>query len=207
VKIHRQQELLFATPLHIVQFFDTGFCDRAVAAIYALGKHQRISDDDLHWCTPDDLHVRPEFQELKSLILQEATLLFDNLGVIRTGEKMTCMWANISKAKNRHAVHMHANSYYSGVIYLNTPSNPGNIGFKDPRPGAEVFAPNYTEESIYKHRTREVQPEKGRLIFFPSWLHHGTARGTFDDSEDRISLSFNLVPEGPMTGYSRKLEL
>lgn len=204
---HRQTELIFPTPIHLVQFTDVSFCYRARESIYKLDLSERLSDDELHWCTPDDLHLRPEFAELKSVIMSEVSLYLDKLGVIRNGEKMLCMWANVSKSKNRHAVHIHPNSFLSGVLYLSAPKIPGNIGFKDPRPGAEILTFNYTEESVFKHRTREVIPQLGLLILFPSWLGHGTNRGKFDDDEDRISLSFNVMPTGNFTDYSRRIEL
>jgi uncharacterized protein (TIGR02466 family) len=204
---HRQTELIFPTPIHLVQFTNLGFCTRAKNAIYNLDRKERLSSDELHWCTPDDLHLRQEFIELKNVIMSEVSLYLDNLGVIRDGEKMTCMWANVSKSKNRHAVHIHPNSFLSGVLYLNAPSVAGNIGFKDPRPGAEIFAFDYKDDSIFKHRTREVVPKEGLLILFPSWLGHGTTRGNFDDSEDRISLSFNILPTGNFTDYSRRISL
>jgi len=204
---HRQTELIFPTPIHLVQFIDLGFCARARNAVYNIKVKERLLSDELHWCTPDDLHLRSEFSELKNIVMSEVSLHLDKLGVVRDGEKMTCMWANISKSKNRHAVHMHPNSFLSGVLYLNTPGTPGNIGFKDPRPGAEIFAFDYNEDSIFKHRTREVEPKEGLLILFPSWLQHGTTRGKFDDSDDRISLSFNILPTGNFTDYSRRISL
>lgn len=204
---YRQTELIFPTPIKIVQFSDTSFCIRARDAIYNLPPSQRLSDDELHWCTPDDLHLRPEFSELTSYVMKEASLHLNELGVIREGEKMLCMWANVSKSKNRHAVHIHPNSFLSGVLYLSAPGKPGNIGFKDPRPGSEILAFDYKEDSILKHRTREVIPNLGLMILFPSWLAHGTNRGIFSDNEDRISLSFNIIPTGQFTDYSRRIEL
>lgn len=204
---YRQTELLFPTPIKLIQFTDLSVCLKAKETIYSLDKNERLSDDELHWCTPDDLHLRKEFLDLKNLIMHEVSLYLDELGVVREGEKMLCMWANISKCKNRHAVHMHPNSFLSGVLYLSTPGIPGNIGFKDPRPGAEILSFKYTESSLLKHRTREVIPTTGLMILFPSWLSHGTNRGDFSDSEDRISISFNVMPSGKFIDYSRRIEL
>jgi uncharacterized protein (TIGR02466 family) len=204
---HRQTELLFPTPIHLVQFTNLEFCARAKNAVYNIDHTERLSNDELHWCTPDDLHLRTEFTELKTIVMSEVSLYLDELGVIRDGEKMTCMWANVAKSKNRHAVHMHPNSFLSGVIYLSAPGVAGNIGFKDPRPGAEILAFNYKEDSVFKYRTREVVPQEGLLVLFPSWLQHGTTRGNFEDSDDRISLSFNILPTGNFTDYSRRISL
>ena len=42
---------------------------------------------------------------------------------------------------------------------------------------------------------------------FPSWLHHGTRPGNFDDTQDRIALSFNVLPKCNVMDFSRKISL
>jgi uncharacterized protein (TIGR02466 family) len=205
--VSRQTQLIFPTPIHIVDFSDTTFCDRAIRAVKTIQELGEGVGDDVCWCTPDNLDLRPEFQEIKKIILSEIDQVFNHIGLVRDDQYVTCMWANISKPKNRHALHPHANSYYSGVLYLETPGVPGNLGFKDPRPGSEILSPDYTPESIFKLRTIEFEPRKGRLIMFPSWLHHGTRPGNFDESQDRISLSFNIMPKCTITDHTRRLSL
>ena len=205
--ISRQTQLIFPTPVHIVDFSDTGFCDRAANAVKRIQMDGEGAGDELCWSTPDNLDIRPEFQEIKEVILSEIDRVFNYIGLMRDGRYMTCMWANVSKPKNRHALHPHANSYYSGVIYLEAPGIPGNLGFKDPRPSSEMISPNYQENSIFKLRTIEFEPKKGRLILFPSWLHHGTRPGNFDESQDRIALSFNIMPKCNITDHTRRLSL
>jgi uncharacterized protein (TIGR02466 family) len=205
--ISRQTQLVFPTPLHIVDFDDTGFCDRAVLAINNIRADGEGGGDDVCWCTPDNLNDRPDFFEIKNIILSEISKVFDDIGLVRDDENMTCMWANVSKPANRHALHPHANSYYSGVFYLATPGIPGNIGFKDPRVGSEMISPDYTDGSIFKFRTIEFEPKKGRLIMFPSWLHHGTRSGDFDENLDRIALSFNIMPKCTITDHTRRITL
>ena len=117
------------------------------------------------------------------------------------------MWANVSKSKNRHALHLHANSYFSGVLYLDAPSSPGNIGFKDPRVASEMLSFDYKLGSMFKERTIEIEPKPGRMLMFPSWLSHGTKPGNFNDSENRISLSFNVLPKVNVQDFSRKISL
>jgi uncharacterized protein (TIGR02466 family) len=203
----RQGSLIFPTPLHIIDFDDLTFCDRAATEIKNMQDAGLGGGDHLCWTTPDDLHKRDKFQELTAIIENEINLVFDNIGLLRDSFYITCMWANISKPDNRHALHMHANSFYSGVIYLETHGNPGNIGFKDPRYGSELLSFDYSTDSIFKSRTHEVTPKKGRLIFFPSWLAHGTKSGNFEYSQNRISLSFNVMPRCTIQDFTRKLTL
>ena len=205
--INRETILVFPTPLHVVDFQETDFCDRAADAVKEIKNSNIGFGDRLCWTTPDDLHVRVEFQELTQLLSTEINKVFDEVGLIRDSFYFTCMWANISKSENRHALHLHANSYYSGVIYLEAPEIPGNIGFKDPRTASELLSFDYHNSSIFKNRTIEVEPRKGRLIMFPSWLHHGTRPGSFDESKNRIALSFNVLPNCTVQDFSRKITL
>jgi uncharacterized protein (TIGR02466 family) len=204
---HRQTVLTFPTPIHIVDFEEIDFCSRAAEFVKKIKNSRQGFGDKLCWTTPDDLHIRQEFEELKSLLCIEVEKVLDEVGLIRESFYISCMWANLAKAENRHALHLHANSYYSGVIYLEVPHHSGNIGFKDPRASSEMLSFDYTEESIFKNRTIEIEPKKGRLILFPSWLYHGTRSGNFDDAHDRISLSFNILPKCVVTDFSRKISL
>lgn len=203
----RSKQLIFPTPLYIIDFNDTSFCDETIVNLKWLQDNNLGVGDDLCWTSIDTLHKRNEFQKIQSIILKEIEQVFNDVGLIRETQYISCMWANISKAINRHALHPHANSFFSGVIYLNTPINPGNIGFKDPRPAAEVLTFDYIESSIFSQRTIEIEPVKGRMIVFPSWLYHGTKRGFFPNDEERISLSFNILPKVKVQDFTRKIEL
>lgn len=200
----RHVEYIFPTPLFISKIEDTSLLDDTIASLNSLTVDDTWMEDVRCKTTSDDLHLRYQFQDIKKVIESEVHSVYDDLGVIRTKETITCMWANMSTAANRHALHSHGNSYMSGVLYLSTPKDCGNIGFKDPRPGNEIIVPDYTDNSIFKNRTIEVRPKKGLLLIFPSWLYHGTLPGTFPDTETRISLSFNTMPVTKVNDFSRK---
>ena len=203
----RSCELLFPTPIYVADYNNTTFCDEIAIAVKNIKETNQSMGDDLCWTSPDDLHLRPEFKKIADFLLDETAKVFDDIGLVRKSEYITCMWANISKPKNRHALHPHANSCFSGVFYLEAPGCPGNIGFKDPRPASEVLSFDYQDWSIFKNRTVEFEPKKGRLIIFPSWLYHGTKPGMFDENDNRISLAFNVMPNCDITDFSRRLSL
>ena len=70
-----------------------------------------------------------------------------------------------------------------------------------------INAFDFEDDSIFQHRTIEIEPITGRLIMFPSWLYHGTRQGEFDPPEKRVSLSFNVMPTAKIKDHTRKLNL
>jgi uncharacterized protein (TIGR02466 family) len=84
---------------------------------------------------------------------------------------------------------------WSGAFYLDVPadSDPGNLFFHDPRPAAAMQVANYTKDTPINYRTWWVTPKNARLVFFPSWLPHGTETPTLKDDEVRMSLSWNYT--------------
>jgi uncharacterized protein (TIGR02466 family) len=201
-KMQSHKELLFSTPLYIFDYEDAEILKQPLD--YVLNKSRRLFVSETCRSTEDHLHTLPEFSSLVFDLKQKIKEVFDDIGLLREDEIITCMWANVSKKLNRHNMHLHPNSFFSAVLYLSAPENCGNIGFKDPRFGAEMLSFDFAENSIFKHRTIEVEPITGRLIFFPSWLYHGTRQGEFGNNENRVSLSFNIMPKTNVTDYGRK---
>lgn len=200
LKMHK--ELLFSTPLFIYDYGDSEILKSPLN--YVMNKSEKLFVSETCRSTEDNLQILPEFSYLIFDIKNKIKEVFNDIGLLREDEIITCMWANVSKKLNRHNMHLHPNSFFSGVLYLNAPNNAGNIGFKDPRYGAELLAFDFEEHSIFKNRTIEVETITGRLIFFPSWLYHGTRQGKFDDNENRVSLSFNIMPKTNVVDYGRK---
>ena len=197
------KELSFPTPIYI---FDYGNSSILESPLNHIMKCDCRSSETCR-TTDDNLNTLPIFSELVNELKLKTKIVFDDIKLKRSGENITCMWANVSSKLNRHNMHMHPNSFFSGVLYLNAPKNCGNIGFKDPRYGSELLAFDFEDDSIFQHRTIEIEPVTGRLIMFPSWLYHGTRQGEFDPPEERVSLSFNVMPITNIKDHTRKLNL
>ena len=136
------------------------------------------------------------------LLIEVATHLSPLLGEFgalmfgdRLGWSLKEMWVNMLDTGGRQAMHTHANSFISGVIYL-TPTHP------DAR---TVFmkAPGGTEFS-FKHDHADVktgaynadkwispQPAPGDVALFPSYLMHAVPTNA---GERRITMAFNAIP-------------
>jgi uncharacterized protein (TIGR02466 family) len=194
-QIYRQTAMIFPTPLRVVDFEDKSIFETSRDYILSL---PHINENKFMWETENNLNKHGALSDLVDLIKEEVAVYWDELGIVRDGIDIQCMWANVAKSSDfRHSTHVHANSFFSGVVYLNVPDKPGNIGFRDPRPAAEMWAPNINGNSDVYNRVAEVEPYLGRMILFPSWLAHGTKAGEFLN-DYRIALSFNVMPIGMM---------
>ena len=106
---------------------------------------------------------------------------------------MDC-WFNINGKGNYNNKHVHPNSDFSGVLWLKTPENCGNIVFGSPHNFSSYMEiQSYTQE--FKDDTRcdcsyFFNPIEGRMLIFPSSLQHEVEPNESD--EDRISVSFNI---------------
>ena len=103
-------------------------------------------------------------------------------------------WVNINPPEAFNMKHNHPTSDLSGVLWIKSQKDCGNIIFESPRSFAthqeiECYNENFKENNNYFH-SFSFNPVAGRLIVFPSHLEHHV---DFNESQgDRISVSFNI---------------
>lgn len=118
-------------------------------------------------------------------------------------------WVNLHHEGDRAASHVHVNSMFSGVLYLNVPDNSGEIIFHMPSM-FPTYATNtvnldIVDPSIYSMREFPIQPEQGMIIIFPSHLpHYVTANRT---PLHRYSVAFNYFVKGEVGSQESRLTL
>ena len=99
-----------------------------------------------------------------------------------------------TKKKGYQNPHNHSTAWLSGVIYLKVvPSlelNEGSIEFS-------LNSTVYYDENSPKIT---YNPKVGDIILFPSSLYHRTI--PFSSNQERIIISFNLLPDGFLPNYS-----
>lgn len=103
---------------------------------------------------------------------------------------ITNMWATIYTNNAYVPEHIHNNSLYSGVFYVKTPKNCGNLVFKDPSYIAKTMSSKLNSDFPSVSIIHEQVVEEGLIVLFPSWLPHYSQPNQSDD--DRIIISFNL---------------
>ncbi len=103
-------------------------------------------------------------------------------------------WVNINKTGDFNQKHDHPWSELSGVLWIQSPDNCGNIVFESPHSfvgNKEIcsYKQNFKEETnaflTYYYNTYE-----GGMLIFPSYLTHWVQPNKSKD--DRISVSFNI---------------
>jgi len=136
------------------------------------------------------------------LLAEVASLVTPKLvefGAHLFGERLrwvpTEMWVNVLDTGGRQAMHNHANSFISGIVYL-TPTHPSSQTVFMKSPGGVDF--------MFKNDHKDVKPgpfsaekwispapEPGDMVLFPSYLMHAVPP---NQGQRRITLSFNAIP-------------
>ncbi|VTR99647.1 TIGR02466 family protein [Tuwongella immobilis] len=147
----------------------------------------------LGWHSRDTLHEEPIFAGLVQRIRQGIGQVFADFGLDSTKiePRLSNCWAIVNSQYCSNVVHVHGNSFWSGVYYLQTPPDCGNLFFLDPRPMVHMMSLPQTQPSRLTFSRITYAPRVGRMLLFPSWLQHGVEPNL--SQVDRICLSFNLA--------------
>ena len=116
---------------------------------------------------------------------------------------ITQSWLNYTKNKQFHHTHSHANSYVSGVFYINADKKVDKIKFyKD---NNSLFKLKTTKFNIFNAESWWYSIKTGDVILFPSSLRHGVNKK--EGKNIRISLSFNVFLKGTIGDKHELTEL
>lgn len=103
-------------------------------------------------------------------------------------------WVNINGNGSHNVRHHHdpySGTFLSGVFYIKTPKNSGDIVFYDPRPHIGSAHDTRYFSQLDHCNTYCVKPSPNMMLMFPAWLEHSVE--TNNSNETRISLSFNIA--------------
>lgn len=143
--------------------------------------------------------LRPSDSPLLAEAARLVTPKLVEFGVHLLGERLSWglkeMWVNVLDVGGRQAMHNHANSFVSGVIYLTKTHESSQTVFMK-SPGGTDFSfkndhPGMTPNEFCADKWISPAPEPGDLVLFPSYLMHAVPP---NQGERRITLSFNAIP-------------
>ena len=105
------------------------------------------------------------------------------------------MWVNVLDTGGHQAMHNHANSFVSGVVYL-TPTHPSSqtVFMKSPGGTDFLFKNDHAGTTPSEYNAEKwisPAPEPGDMVLFPSYLMHAVPP---NQGKRRITLSFNAIP-------------
>ena len=189
-----KQELFFSTPVYVKDVGSIEFNKYLEENILNWSKQDKgIQKTNRNsWHSVDDMHKRQEYKPLVDLLFQGQYDIF-NQEHLDSEPFLGNMWANINPQGGYNRPHIHSNSLWSGVYYVKTPENCGDLKLEDPRAVNLMNMPNRKTGELPVHLWHEVvyKPVAGRLIMFPSWLNHYVEPNQSNDI--RISVSFNFL--------------
>ena len=100
-------------------------------------------------------------------------------------------WSVRLESAGRHVNHFHQEGWISSAFYVSLPPS-----VAQPREGSTAgfiqFGEPPAELEIGLTPRRVLQPRKGRLVLFPSYLWHGTV--PYEDSAPRLTVAFDAIP-------------
>lgn len=123
-----------------------------------------------------------------------------DFGQLLFGEKLSWtikeMWMSCLSHGGQQALHSHANSFISGIVYLSESHRSArtifyrglggrDFAFSNDHPGSQPGPFNSVKWAV-----PEIAP--GDMVLFPSYLLHEVPK---NEGQERITLAFNAIPE------------
>lgn len=141
-----------------------------------------------------DILLDEKYNDLKAQLQWHVDFYFYNVLKVVPATKIfiTESWINKTVKNEFHHLHRHGNSIVSGIVYLNDAHPSGVTKFSSGKYSTLSF--EYTEHNQFNAIQFGVSPKKGRLVLFPSSLHHET--DLYKGDESRLTLSFNTFVQG-----------
>lgn len=118
--------------------------------------------------------------------------------------KLVCSWLVLGHPNSVTNYHMHVNSVFSGVFYIKSDENSGELVFKIPLSHLTYITPTIrpepTEYNMLNSSTWSYQPVTNSLIIFPSHLQHSVSENLSGDF--RCAVAFNYFLTGKVSDHN-----
>ena len=116
---------------------------------------------------------------------------------------ITQSWFNYTEPGQSHHVHSHANSYISGVLYINCHEELDRIKFYSRT--YDQIRPEVEKYNVYNSLTWRFPVRTNEVILFPYSLTHGVEIKKGNNT--RTSIAFNVFIKGTMGQNKSATEL
>jgi|TARA_B110000977_G_C10887381_1_gene419981 uncharacterized protein (TIGR02466 family) len=192
---------LFPTPIYTYKLEDSLYTD--------VQNELRIAVNDLYsndkWGQPPDWSSTSQFlsnkgnffesvlndknMETVSSVIMHHCLEFMKIQQVKSNYKpgFESSWLTLTKPGLSSHIHDHGCSHISGVYWFKTNGEDGDLVLRN------SFKALVCNPLGADNAEAHFSPEQGRIVFWPGYLDHGVNENK--TSEDRISLSFNIILE------------
>ncbi|MEL7463027.1 MAG: TIGR02466 family protein [Pseudomonadota bacterium] len=151
------------------------------------------------WHSHDQLHSDPDFAPLTDRIHTFSAEIARSLDYDPAWPlTIDNMWAIVNPPGSHNVSHIHPNSLWSGVYYVQAPSKAGKIQFTDPRTQHVMQTPRLDPAATPNSDSWIdvfYEPTPGRMLLFPSWLYHSVGPNLSEEkgeAGERVVISFNM---------------
>ena len=142
-----------------------------------------------------DLRILDNYPELEKGLLKKWEDAAYHIFNYRNDFKITTSWVTRTAKGCQSTVHLHKNSFYSGLFYYGKYNDKcGGIQFMNPLHEYSDFYLVPQTPNLLSSDTHKFWPKSNLLLFFPSYLKHRIMY--HEDNSTRYSLAFNIVPTG-----------
>tara|TARA_R110000782_G_scaffold236678_2_gene322782 strand:- start:300 stop:890 length:591 start_codon:yes stop_codon:yes gene_type:complete len=192
-----KQDLHFATPVYSFDIGNSNFNKYLENHILKWRSEDKGIDRTNvdGWHSQDNMYTKEEYKPLVEDLYTAQKKIYEKEGYL-SEPVLGNMWANVNLPGGYNRPHMHPNSLWSGVYYIKTPENCGELKIEDPKSVGLMMSPKRRAKNLPEYALREFHytPVSGKLIMFPSYLNHCVDINKSNDI--RISVSFNFLQKG-----------
>jgi uncharacterized protein (TIGR02466 family) len=149
--------------------------------------------------TRKDIMNDESMKDFKHWCLLNVTAFAKQLGASdKTSFYITQSWMNKNPPQSYHHTHMHPNSIFSCIFYVDGDKCPTSFYRYDDRTsfGNFAFYDGDKGSNVYTATKVGVMNEVGRLVIFPSSMVHDVDKN--ESAKDRLTISFNTFIKGEM---------
>ena len=186
---------LFPTPLH-VSTYKIEQSDKDNLTSIDFHRVEQYSDISVDTYVLND----PRFHHIKFEIEKRFRDYMDFIGVDESiSFHITNSWLMRHLRGDLGGKHIHSNSIYSGLVYLNVDENSGEITFHEREHSERIFPNLFTipmNPTMLSTSSISFQPKNDELYFFPSNLNHSIGESKSDI--ERYVLAFNFWLQGTL---------
>jgi len=194
IEFEEQVRLLFPTPLLETKVEVTQELLEFVDGL----TYKRTPSGDGFMSADCNILDSPEISHIKQEVDKKVKIYFHGICKYNYNAEpeLSSSWAIVHHHKDHAQAHLHANSIISGIWYLKTPKNCGNISFMRDvmTPFGNTLMFDQMECNNINSFDCEVEPKKDMMYIFPSILRHRVYSN--QTKSPRIALAFNYFVRG-----------
>ena len=192
---------LFATPVFETEIF---LNDETKLFIKNQKTKTKVIEPAKNGLISNDTYIlnNKKLNKIKENILNEINFYKNN--ILQVKENIQCYiknsWLMFHNANDFSHNHYHLNSFISGILYIKTPRDCGNIVFHSSKMNHSIFPLiniPFKKYNEYNSSTFTFEVKENQLLLFPSSLIHSVEKNLSNDT--RICLAFNVLIKGDLS--------